>query len=208
MPLNICKWWKGDEAVCSVAIERSVQISFFPCGILRFTCLCGFSPVTLVSSHSWKTHIRLIGDFKLLLDVSVWLNGVCPVTDCQPVQSIFLPLTPWLLWKTSAAPISMTRKRWLHPWSRCKPVFLIQHPFSELVKTELIWSWTRTVSQQVGLDWIQLYDKLDENVIQMRQTSVNEKCDYTILVSAFLHIYKVLVVHKGCLALLYLCLLN
>lgn len=54
------------------------------------------------------------------------------------------------------------------------------------------------VSLQVGLDGLQLYDKL-QILIQVRQTSVNEKCDYTILLSAFLLTHKVLVVHRGCL---------
>lgn len=66
---------------------------------------------------------------------------------------------------------------WLHSWtSRCKPVFLIQHPFIELVKTELIWSWMRTVGLQVGLDWIQSYDKLGENLIQMRSATTPFYC--------------------------------
>lgn len=39
-------------------------------------------------------HIRLIGDFKVPLGVSVWVNDVCPpLTDRWLVKGVFLPLT-------------------------------------------------------------------------------------------------------------------
>lgn len=49
----------------------------------------------LGSSHCQKLmHIRLIGDFKVLLGVSVWVNDVCPtLTDHWPLKGVFLPLT-------------------------------------------------------------------------------------------------------------------
>lgn len=44
-----------------------------------------------------RTKAVLIRDSKLLLDTSVWVNGVCLVMDWQPVQGLNLTLAPSML---------------------------------------------------------------------------------------------------------------
>ena len=78
----------------------------FLCGVCMFyPCMRGFCPGTPASSHRPKNmHVRLIGDSKLTLGMSVTMNGClshlslcCPVMDWRPVQGVprLLPNDSW-----------------------------------------------------------------------------------------------------------------
>ena len=102
----------------------------FLCGVCMFSpCMRGFSPGTPASSHHPKNmHVRLIGDSKLSLGVSVSVCGclshlsLCgPVMDWRPVQGV-PRLSPDDRWDRLQPPPRPDRrirryKKWMDGWT-------------------------------------------------------------------------------------------